>query len=233
MVSMLFAFTKKKRQEPSPQLSVSSTSLSAAAGLINLKGEKPMPRHTLISTVGTSLLESNLRRLAEKDFPKPDNWEELYGAFQKENWKAVASKLLELSPGDRVCGAEINTVEEIFKKGMNYIRSIFFLISDTRGEGRPGNVLRPLFLSRKELKLDTVECHVIEKLQDENPKVFKTHGLRTLSATIGALVQRTGGPEFVNIDATGGYKAQIALAVIMGQSLGSRCFTSMNASIRS
>jgi hypothetical protein len=94
-----FAFSKKKRQEPSPQLSVSSTSLSAAAGLINLKGEKPMPRHTLISTVGTSLLESNLRRLAEKDFPKPDNWEELYGAFQKENWKAVASKLLELSPG--------------------------------------------------------------------------------------------------------------------------------------
>jgi len=217
---MLFAFSKKKRQEPSPQLSVSSTSLSAAAGLINLKGEKPMPRHTLISTVGTSLLESNLRRLAEKDFPKPDNWEELYGAFQKENWKAVASKLLELSPGDRVCGAEINTVEEIFKKGMNYIRSIFFLISDTPRGRQTGEVLRHYFLSRKDLKLDTVECHVIEKLQDENPKVFKTHGLRNLVRTIGALVQRTGGPEFVNIDATGGYKAQIALAVIMGQSLG-------------
>lgn len=179
-----------------------------------------MRRHTLISTVGTSLLESNIRRLDEEGFPKPENWRELHAAFQKEDWKGVAGHLLAIPPSERVCGAEINTVEEIFNKGMNTIRNIFFLVSDTPRGKQTGEVLCQYFLSRSDLDLGTVEYHVVEKLQDQNPKEFKTHGLRNLVRTVGMLVQRSGGPDFVNIDATGGYKAQIAVAVIMGQSLG-------------
>jgi hypothetical protein len=37
---------------------------------------------------------------------------------------------------------------------------------------------------------------------------------------MGDHIHRAGGPEFVAIDATGGYKAQIAVAVVLGQALG-------------
>jgi hypothetical protein len=44
--------------------------------------------------------------------------------------------------------------------------------------------------------------------------------LRNLVRLLGDHIQRAGGPEFVAIDATGGYKAQIAVAVVLGQALG-------------
>ncbi|MCI0565375.1 MAG: hypothetical protein MN733_43475, partial [Nitrososphaera sp.] len=51
------------------------------------------------------------------------------------------------------------------------------------------------------------------------PKDFKVHGLRNLVRKAGEYIQRFGGPEYVAIDATGGYKAQIAIAVLLGQAL--------------
>jgi CRISPR/Cas system-associated protein Csm6 len=69
------------------------------------------------------------------------------------------------------------------------------------------------------LGLRTVDYDVIDELQDERPQDFKTHGLRNLVRKIGDYVQRFGGSQYVTIDATGGYKAQIAIAVLMGQAL--------------
>jgi hypothetical protein len=37
---------------------------------------------------------------------------------------------------------------------------------------------------------------------------------------MGEHIHRAGGPELIAIDATGGYKAQIAVAVVLGQALG-------------
>jgi len=60
----------------------------------------------------------------------------------------------------------------------------------------------------------------VPQLQDSRPRDFKNHGLRNLVRQLGEYIQRAGGAEYVAIDATGGYKAQIAVAVVLGQALG-------------
>ncbi len=74
-------------------------------------------QNTLICTVGTSLFESNLKHLSESTANAPTNWHELKQAYDLQNWALVADELLKIQdPSTRVCGAEINTVEEIRKK---------------------------------------------------------------------------------------------------------------------
>jgi len=68
------------------------------------------------------------------------------------------------------------------------------------------------------LNLQQVEFKVIDQLQDAVPKDFKIHGLRNLVRFVGDFIQRFGN-ENIAIDATGGYKAQIAIAVLIGQAL--------------
>jgi len=94
-------------------------------------------------------------------------------------------------------------------------------VSDTPEGVNTGTVLTEYFKQRSDLKLknDQVAYQKIDKLQDKVPKDFKTHGLRNLVRIIGEYLQRMGGTENVAIDATGGYKAQIAIAVVIGQAL--------------
>jgi putative CRISPR-associated protein (TIGR02619 family) len=176
-------------------------------------------RNSLLATVGTSLFESNLKYLAEATLNKPDNWAELKDAYLSQNWSRLTSELLKIAPTARTCGAEINTVEEIRKKSWLSLENLIFLVSDTPNGKATGQVLRDYFKQRKDLGLRTVDYAVIEELQDERPQDFKTHGLRNLVRKIGKYVQRFGGSDYVTIDATGGYKAQIAIAVLMGQAL--------------
>ena len=176
-------------------------------------------RNSLLATVGTSLLESNLKRLGETTPNKPENWAELKDAYQTENWSRLTKELLKIDPTTRTCGAEINTVEEIRKKGWLSLENLIFFVSDTPNGKATGKVLCDYFQQRKDLGLRTVECAIIEQLQDERPQDFKTHGLRNLVRQIGEYVQRFGGSDYVTIDATGGYKAQIAIALLMGQAL--------------
>jgi len=182
-------------------------------------------RNTLICTVGTSLFESNLKRLpdtAEK-FPDsvPANWQALYDAYQSSQWKKLAAELLKVEATQRVCGAEINAIEEIRKKKWLSLEKLYFLVSDTPLGENTGILLTEYFKQRSDLKLkkDEIAYKKIDKLQDKVPKDFKTHGLRNLVRAIGEYLQRMGGTENVAIDATGGYKAQIAIAVVIGQAL--------------
>lgn len=69
-----------------------------------------------------------------------------------------------------------------------------------------------------------MKVHEISDLQDESPGRFRAHGLRNLVRAIGKIARDAGGPEWVAINATGGYKAQIAVAVLIGQALGSPVF---------
>jgi CRISPR-associated protein (Cas_APE2256) len=64
-----------------------------------------------------------------------------------------------------------------------------------------------------------VEAREIADLQDEDPGRFRTRGLRNLAKVVCQLI-RDYGPSSCAINATGGYKAQIAIAVMMGQALG-------------
>ena len=175
-------------------------------------------RNTLVCTVGTSLF-SNLTFLNEKTNDKPLNWKLIKEHFMQERWAMLAEELYKTnSPDIRLLGAEINTIEEAKKKNWLAIQNLIFLVSDTEKGENTGKVLTKYFEKRKDLNLVNIEYIKIEKLQDQNPKEFKTTGLRNLVRVVGDIIQRFGA-EQIAIDATGGYKAQIAVAVLIGQAL--------------
>lgn len=64
-----------------------------------------------------------------------------------------------------------------------------------------------------------VQRHRVADLSDQDPKAFRTRGLRNLAKLFGERVRETGA-DYCAINATGGYKAQIAIAVLMGQDSG-------------
>ena len=177
-----------------------------------------MTRHTLFCTVGTSLF-GNLGRLSEDAPDNPPNWRALRQAYDKGEWNKLARELATLPPTARVCGAEINTIEEVRKKNWLTLEQVIFLVSDTPDGENTGKVLKTYFRQRTDLGLRAPDYCVIEELQDKRPKDFKQHGLRNLVRRAGEYIQKAGGPQHVAIDATGGYKAQIAIAVLLGQAL--------------
>lgn len=176
-------------------------------------------RNTLICTVGTSLFEGNLSRLSATTPNAPTNWADIRKAYDEQNWKALASEMLKISPTERLCGAEINTIEEAQRKNWLSLENLIFLVSDTPNGKNTGEFLQFYFEQRKNLNLRNLEYRVIDNLQDERPTDFKVYGLRNLVREAGEYIQRFGGADYIAIDATGGYKAQIAIAVIVGQAL--------------
>lgn len=175
-------------------------------------------RNTLICTVGTSLFESNLKHLTEETPKRPENWQEIKQHFDTENWNELVKELLKINPQERILGAEINTIEESKKKKWLDINNLFFLVSDTEAGKNTGYVLKRYFENRKDLDIREVNYKVIHQLQDKNPKEFKTHGLRNLVREVGNYIERFSS-DSIAIDATGGYKAQIAVAVLIGQAM--------------
>jgi putative CRISPR-associated protein (TIGR02619 family) len=165
----------------------------------------------LLCTVGTSLF-SNLR--TDPSAP-PANWDALKEAVQRKQWAKLGRELTKLDPRDRLCGAEINTLAEIGKREHIALSEVVFFVSDTDDGRATGKVLETYVQERLDLKAKAV---VVEGLQDARPEDFKQRGLRNLVRAIGKEVHGAQ-PENVLIDATGGYKAQIAIAVLMGQVL--------------
>lgn len=177
-------------------------------------------RSTLIATVGTSLFIGNLDKLRENSFIESSLKDELWTYYNNKNWPKLARKFQVIHPSDRICGAEINTIEELtFNRKLPNLENIYFLVSDTEIGRNTGKFLVSYFEQRKNLKLKQIDFLPINDLQDTQPKDFKSKGLRNLVREIGILINRAGGPNNVAIDATGGYKAQIAIAVLMGQAL--------------
>lgn len=162
-------------------------------------------RSTLLCTVGTSL-KGNLKAL------------QLDTEYERGNFSRVAKGLLELNPDERGCGAEINSIEEMCSRGLLDLRHMVFLTSETDDGKAVGEILRSYFEQRRDLSLQNVCVEEVAKLQDKHPKDFKIHGLRNLVRATGEHVRRFGH-EQVAINATGGYKAQIAIAVLLGQAM--------------
>lgn len=175
-------------------------------------------RNTLICTVGTSLFESNLKNLSENTQGKPDNWNFIKQYFLEGNLKLIADELLKIDPSSRICGAEINTIEAAKTKKWLSLENLIFLVSDTESGRNTGKVLEYYYSQRKDFNLKNIEVKVIDYLQDAEPQKFKTIGLRNLVRVIGEYISKFGAKN-CSIDATGGYKAQIAIAVLMGQAL--------------
>lgn len=186
--------------------------------------------HTLICTVGTSLFWPNLKTL-----PTPDqypNWltkqpptdqphlsattiAALKAACDRADWVELARQLSQLPPTLRLCGAEINSIADLLQRG--YIApnaTLLFCHSDTAD----GAAIATLLAGYYKALGHNASGQRIEGLQDTDPKAFRTDGLRNLVKQMSQLL-RQYGTAYCAINATGGYKAQIAIAVLLGQAL--------------
>jgi putative CRISPR-associated protein (TIGR02619 family) len=177
------------------------------------------PHPILICTVGTSLFRPNLEGLkgqSDKGTLPPQH-RRLAEAYARADWSAVAKELLSLPANDRLCGAEINSIASMIEKG--YVQphcGLYFLHSQTEQGRQIAGILRQYYHHSGHRPVETVE---VADLQDEDPKRFRSKGLRHLAREVAAVVRRHGAVACA-INATGGYKAQIAIAVVLGQALG-------------
>lgn len=166
-------------------------------------------RNTLVCTVGTSLF-GNLRNAEES----------IKQVFEIKNWKQLSLLLLQQKNYDRICGAEINSITSICnKKLLDSHKRLIFLVSDTEDGKRTGDILKLYYEnSGNPLLFERVEVRVLEGLRDDDVKAFKQQGLKNLVREISTEV-RNFSPEVIAINATGGYKAQISFAGMIGQAL--------------
>lgn len=199
---------------------------------------------TLLCTVGTSLLKSNLERfdprtfvsrLSSQDIARltqqglpPGSQKlstienQLERACKHDDWTAVADCLVELPMELRLLGAEINSIAAMCAKKLLSTppTRLVLLVSDTHPGAQTGIILRRYFLSRNSpCRFDQVLVFTIEGLQDKEPQRFQQEGLPNLVRLL-AEQTRQWSPSHIAINATGGYKAQIALAVAFGQVMG-------------
>lgn len=167
------------------------------------------PAANLISTVGTSVLR-NLGNLQ----PTDERSSRLADAYRAGDWDKVGQSLRAFDPEDKLCGAEINSVASLLRLGWVKPGTLFLLHSATEQGRAVARVLQAYFSPPW-----AAYAREVRGLQDDRPKVFRTTGLRNLVKEIARCVQEVGGHN-VAIDATGGYKAQIAIAVVFGQAKG-------------
>lgn len=181
---------------------------------------------TLAVTVGTSMF-SNLERIDLQKNPHLNAICELYGKLENKTTEPekfriiqdLANHFLSMEPDERLLGAEITSVYSMIQK--NFLSKdrerIFFFVSDTQKGKDMGDILKHYFQDDS-CKIKFKECNVvvIEKLQDEKPLDFKVHGLSYLVRELGKVYSQWQYCD-LGINATGGYKAQIAIAVAFGQ----------------
>ena len=117
----------------------------------------------------------------------------------------------------RVCGAEINTIEEVRKKNWLTIENLIFWVSDTDSGRATGKTLKHYYSERKDLPLKNVEYDIIDQLQDKRPKDFKIHGLRNLVRKIGEYIQRFGGLDYVQLTQPEVIKHKLQLQWLLGK----------------
>ncbi len=139
--------------------------------------------------------------------------------LEQKNFIALGQSLLESKATDRILGAEINSVAHLISENIvDEVDQLHFLVSDTQDGRDTGEVLK-YYYKRIYPKEVAVDFHVIEGLDDRNPKLFKNKGLRNLIKKISYFAKNYS-TETLLINATGGYKAQILFAGVLGQSLG-------------
>lgn len=166
-------------------------------------------RNVLVCTVGTSL-KGNLSRTNNRIFEFPD----------QNNIKGIVLELSKIDPSDRMNGAEINSINSILNKKMLGCRDyLYLLVSDTQDGALIGDILKSYFQRRQNpICFEKIDIITIQGLTDQSAHRFKTDGLRNLVKAIAQIVWRHGS-KAVLINATGGYKAQISFAGMIGQAL--------------
>ncbi len=169
----------------------------------------PQQRSVVICTVGVSLL-NNLAGASDAA---------VRHALEMGEWGELGRFLAKHYPRDhRILGAELNSIAELVKKKEIALNTIWFLVSETDEGRKTQDILKGYFDEASWAGAHDVGFVTVEGLQDTRPDQFRSRGLRNLVREMAKIV-RMYGPQTVVIDATGGYKAQIALAVVFGQAM--------------
>ncbi|MFM6401971.1 MAG: hypothetical protein ACKPFF_35270, partial [Planktothrix sp.] len=157
---------------------------------------------TLISTVGTSLIYPNLSGLPADETSyetwlkrQPLSEQPLFSyelisnirtALQQKNWKQLANGLAKLPGTTRLCGAEINSISDLIQRGYCIEKcTLIFCHSATPDGENIAEILKYYYQSQGH----RTEPKKIEGLQDDQPKLFRTKGLRNLAKTISQIVR--------------------------------------------
>lgn len=138
--------------------------------------------------------------------------------------KALAA-LRRVDPTDRLCGAEINSIAHLLGQNLSVGTvtqplHLHFLGSDTQDGEWTVHVLTRYYGTRGEVQ--SVSSQSIAGLSGDDCDKFARTGLRNLvKACARALTSGVGGTQGMTrvINATGGYKAQISFAGLIGQVL--------------
>ncbi len=167
-----------------------------------------MLRDPLVCTVGTSLL-GNLKNSENQELQK---------ALQSRDPAMIARFMGKESPDVRMLGAEINSVNSILSsKRLDERKNLYLLCSDTEDGHFIGRVLEKYFQSGP-LAFKNIDRLTVQGLTDQDPQKFRTEGLRDLVRRVADIVWSVGHNRIL-INATGGYKAQISFAGMIGQAL--------------
>ncbi len=165
--------------------------------------ERSQPKQTVIATTGISLL----RKLEERG---------LRGAIEAEDVQALLNRLRAETIETSALGAEISSIRSAIDHGhLTRDCRVVLCHSDTREGALCGRLLETLLRDEGH----DVQLRRIDGLDDAKPARFRRTGLRNLANVLCGTV-RSYGPSGCAIDATGGYKAQAAVAVQVGQALG-------------
>ncbi len=186
--------------------------------------------HTLAVTTGTSLL-TNLRRLAgagggfegwiagqpgeDRDLLRRERraLEAAVRAVEAGRWADAGQALAALGGTPRVLGAEISSLAFLLgEPAMGGLENVQLIHSDT-AEGRGCAVAVQAYLAARERVMATLRA--VPDLHHAPASRFRVAGLRNLVSILARAYRESGGA--LAVDATGGYKAQIALAVLFGQ----------------
>lgn len=155
----------------------------------------------LINTVGTSVLTT---------------WREFGDRYDETHRARLLDALRNLPETDRKLGAELTSIRSLRdQRAVTPGDRLLFLVSDTREGAFVGDVL----VAMSQHWGFRAESHVVNKLQGNDPKAF-AQGLRNLVKKIAELYRNRAESEPVAINATGGYKAQISFAGLIGQVFG-------------
>ncbi len=175
-----------------------------------------VPRTNLLCTVGTSLF-SNLAALAKEATVDNPSKKAAVAARAAGQWSEVASALARIPFHERVCGAEINSIASMLDRGYTSPHVALFFFHSATDDGRAiARILKSYYDDRRQAPVETIE---VADLQDDDPKRFRTRGLRNLAREMCRVI-RERDSRTCAINATGGYKAQIAIGVVLGQALG-------------
>lgn len=176
------------------------------------------PIRTLLCTVGNSLL-GYLKKAGIEN--------------SEDSERAILEYLSNQDPFDIKSGAEVNTIAQILNLGhrgvypeLKQIDRIVFIVSDTPSGQLFGNVLSQHFNSSFSIQpignpIKSADFKIAVGLDPEDSLRFVTDGLSSVINIICDVWENERiDSRGIAIDATGGFKAQIAIATLLGQLLG-------------